>query len=444
MNYGTTGSSEFKLSSRRTTRRDGRNAKGGDWRRAAAGGTNPAAGLCAVKPVYIVGTADTKGPELAYIKALVEAAGAPALLVDVGTRVGAAAPDVSASTVAAFHPRGAEHVLGIGDRGAAVEAMGEAFSRFIVSRDDVGGVLGIGGGGGTSIVTAGLRRLPVGLPKVMLSTLAVGDVKPFVGASDITMMCSVTEVSGLHRISRVVLGNAAHAIAGMVMRSIPQAAVKPAIRLTMFGVTTPCVTRVVEALRNRYDCLVFHATGTGGQSMEKSLDSGMLVGIVDVTTTEVCDLLLGGVLSAGPDRLGAVQRSGVPYVGSVGALDMVNFWAMETVPPQFRSRTLYKHDPQVTLMRTTPEECRQIGAWVGVKLNACEGQVRFLIPEKGVSAIDAAGEPFFDPAADAALFEALEHTVQQSARRRLVRLPLHINDPEFADALVENFLEIAV
>jgi uncharacterized protein (UPF0261 family) len=396
-----------------------------------------------VKRVYVVGTADTKGPELAYVKALVEAAGASALLVDVGTRAALVATDVSAASVAAFHPRGARHVLGIDDRGAAVEAMGEAFANFIVSRDDIGGVLGIGGGGGTSMITAGLRRLPVGVPKLMVSTLAAGDVKPFVGASDITMMYSVTDVSGLNRISRVVLGNAAHAIAGMATRPIPQAAVKPAIGLTMFGVTTACVTRVVERLKGRYDCLVFHATGTGGQSMEKLLDSGMLVGVIDVTTTEVCDLLMGGVLSAGPDRLGAVGRAGAPYVGSTGALDMVNFWAMETVPVQFRNRTLYKHNPQVTLMRTTPEECEQIGRWIGRKLNACQGPVRFLLPEKGVSAIDAPGQPFYDPAADAALFEALESTVQQSAQRRLVRLPLHINDPEFADALVESFLEIA-
>ena len=396
-----------------------------------------------MKHVYIVGTADTKGPELAYIKALVQAAGAPALLVDVGTRTGGAAADVSAATVASFHPHGAGHVLGVSDRGAAVEAMGEAFGHFIVSRDDIGGVLGIGGGGGTSIVTAGLRRLPVGVPKLMLSTLAAGDVKPFVGATDITMMYSVTDVAGLNRISCVVLGNAAHAIAGMATRSIPRAAVKPAVGLTMFGVTTTCVTRVVERLQDRYDCLVFHATGTGGQSMEKLLDSGMLVGVIDVTTTEVCDLLVGGVLSAGPDRLGAVARAGVPYVGSVGALDMVNFWAMETVPAKFRGRTLYKHNPEVTLMRTTPEECREIGGWIGRKLNACEGPVRFLIPEKGVSAIDAPGQPFHDPAANAALFEALERSLQQSAHRRLVRLPLHINDPEFADALVENFLEIS-
>ena len=397
----------------------------------------------AVKRVYVVGTADTKGPELLYIKALVEGAGAPVLLVDIGTRASHIPVDVSARTVAAAHPRGAHHVLGGSDRGAAVEAMGEAFSRFIVTRDDIAGVIGIGGGGGTSMITAGLRQLPIGVPKLMVSTLAAGDVKQFVGASDITMMHSVTDVSGLNRISRVVLGNAAHAIAGMAMRSIPQATDKPAIGLTMFGVTTTCVTRVTERLRDRYDCLVFHATGTGGQAMEKLVDSGMLEGVIDVTTTEVCDLLVGGVLSAGPDRLGAIERTGVPYVGSAGALDMVNFWAMDTVPAEFRSRNLYKHNPQVTLLRTTPQECREIGEWIGRRLNACGGPIRFLIPEKGVSAIDAPGQPFYDPAADAALFEALENTVQQTAQRRLVRLPLHINDPKFADALVESFLEIA-
>ena len=397
----------------------------------------------AMKRVYIVGTADTKGPELLYIKALVEGAGAPALLVDIGTRASNITVDVTAATVAAAHPNGARHVLGGNDRGAAVEAMGEAFGRFMVARDDIAGVIGIGGGGGTSMITAGLRRLPIGVPKLMVSTLAAGDVKPFVGASDITMVYSVTDVSGLNRISRVVLGNAAHAIAGMATHSIPQAAVKPAIGLTMFGVTTPCVSQVVDRLRDRYDCLVFHATGTGGQSMEKLVDSGMLVGVIDVTTTEICDLLVGGVLSAGPDRLGAIERSGLPYVGSAGALDMVNFWAMETVPAQFRARTLYKHNPQVTLLRTTPQECREIGEWIGHKLNACRGPVRFLIPEKGVSAIDAPGQPFYDPLADTALFEALESTVQQTTQRRVVRLPLHINDPKFADALVDHFLEIA-
>ena len=396
-----------------------------------------------MKHAYIVGTADTKGQELAYLKTLVEAAGARALVVDVGTRTPSIAVDVAASEVATFHPGGAQGVLGTDDRGSAVEAMGEAFSRFIVTRiHDIGGVLGIGGGGGTSIITAGLRRLPVGLPKIMVSTLAAGDVKAFVGASDITMMYSVTDVSGLNRISRVVLGNAAHALAGMVTHAIPEVASKPAIGLTMFGVTTTCVNAVVDQLKDRYDCLVFHATGTGGQSMEKLADSGMLKGVIDVTTTEVCDLLVGGVLSAGPDRLGAIVRTGIPYVGSAGALDMVNFWGMETVPAQFRERNLYRHNPQVTLMRTSADECRQIGEWIAHKLNACTGPVRFLIPEKGVSAIDAPGQPFYDPDADRALFDTIENTLQQNAQRQLMRLPFHINDAQFSNALVQQFIEI--
>jgi len=211
----------------------------------------------------------------------------------------------------------------------------------------------------------------------------------------------------------------------------------------MFGVTTPCVTKVVAGLRDRYDCLVFHATGTGGRAMEKLADSGALDGLVDVTTTEVCDLLFGGVLSAGPDRLGAARRTRLPYVGSVGALDMVNFGAMATVPDRFRARNLYAHNPQVTLMRTTPGECREIGAWIADKLNLCEGPVRFLIPERGVSALDVEGGAFFDEEADAALFEALETGLRQTDRRRLLRLPLHINDPGFAEAIVGSFLDIA-
>jgi uncharacterized protein (UPF0261 family) len=395
-----------------------------------------------MKRVYVVGTADTKGPELAYLKSLVEAAGARATLVDVGTRAPQVEVDESAEAVAAWHPRGAGYVLGGDDRGLAVEAMGEAFARYLVSRTDVAGVVGIGGSGGTSIVTSGLRRLPVGLPKLMVSTLAAGDVGKFVGASDITMMYSVTDVAGLNRISRVVLGNAAHAIAGMATHAVPAVAAKPAIGLTMFGVTTSCVTQVVRALEGDHDCLVFHATGTGGQSMERLADSGMLAGVLDVTTTEVCDLLAGGVLSAGPDRLGAIARSRVPYVGSVGALDMVNFWAMDTVPERYRNRKLYKHNPSVTLMRTTAAECREIGAWIADKLNTCEGPVRFLIPEKGVSALDAPGQAFHDPEADRALFDAIEKTLQQTPSRRLQRLPHHINDPEFAAALAASFREI--
>ena len=396
-----------------------------------------------MKRVYVVGTQDTKGEELAYLKAVLTETGAAPFVVDVGTQSSSGIADVANAEVAAFHPRGAAVVVGASDRGTAVAAMGEAFARYIVSRNDVGGVLGIGGGGGTSIVTAGMRELPIGLPKLMVSTLASGDTSAFVGVSDIGMVNAVTDLAGLNRISRAVLRNAANAIAGMVLNARTEEAGKPAIALTMFGVTTPAVTQAVERLKPDYDCLVFHATGTGGRAMEKLIDSGLVKGVIDVTTTEVADLVAGGVMSAGEDRLGAVARSQVPYVGSVGAVDMVNFWAPETVPEKYRHRRLHRHNPQVTLMRTTVEENRRIGEWIAHKLNQCQGQVRFLIPEKGVSAMDVPGGAFEDAEADAALFAAIEATLKQTHRRKLVRLPLHINDPEFSSALVENFREIA-
>jgi uncharacterized protein (UPF0261 family) len=288
-----------------------------------------------------------------------------------------------------------------------------------------------------------MRELPIGTPKLLVSTVASGQVAQYVGASDIAMMYSVTDIAGLNRISRVVLANAAHAIAGMVLRRPPQAAdAKPAIGLTMFGVTTPCVTQVVELLRDRFDCLTFHATGTGGQSMEKLVDSGLFVGAIDVTTTEVCDLEMGGIFPCTADRFGAFARTRVPYVGSVGALDMVNFGAVETVPERYRGRNLYIHNPQITLMRTTLEENRRMGAWIAARLNLCDGPVRFLIPEGGVSMLDAPGKPFHDPAADAALFDALARDLRTSGQRRLIRVPCHINDPRFAQALVAEFRAI--
>jgi uncharacterized protein (UPF0261 family) len=396
-----------------------------------------------MKRVYVVGTEDTKGEELAYVKSIVAERGAPAVVVDVGTRPSAGLADVTGAAVAAFHPDGASTVMAAADRGTAVAAMGEAFARFIVSRDDVGGIIGIGGGGGTSIVTAGMRQLAVGLPKLMVSTLASGDTSAFVGVSDIAMMYSVTDIAGLNRISQAVLRNAANAIAGMVLNAREEAAGKPAIALTMFGVTTPAVTQAVEMLKDDYDCLVFHATGTGGRAMEKLIDSGLVAGVIDVTLTEVADLVAGGVMSAGDDRLGAVARTRVPWVGSVGALDMVNFWGPESVPEKYRGRRFHRHNPQVTLMRTTADENAQIGAWIADKLNRCAGEVRLLIPEKGVSAMDAPGEAFHDAEADAALFAVIAENLQQTGRRRLVRLPLHINDPAFSAALVENFREIA-
>jgi uncharacterized protein (UPF0261 family) len=278
----------------------------------------------------------------------------------------------------------------------------------------------------------------------MVSTMASGDVRPYVGPSDICMMYSVTDVSGINRISEQVLSNAAHALAGMVAHHRPpSAAGKPAIGLTMFGVTTPCVQGVAAALADRYDCLVFHATGTGGQSMEKLADSRLLAGVIDISTTEVCDLLMGGVLACTEDRFGAIIRTRLPYVASCGALDMVNFGAPETVPERYRGRRFYPHNPQVTLMRTTPEENERMGVWIGERLNRMEGPVRLLIPEGGVSMIDRPDQAFYDPEADRALFDALERTVVQTANRRLVRRPEHINEPGFIQALVANFLEIA-
>jgi uncharacterized protein (UPF0261 family) len=392
--------------------------------------------------VYVVGTADTKGAELAFLAARIAEAGAPVRTVNLGTRAATFATDVAAAEVAAHHPEGAGAVLGPDDRGAAVAGMGAAFAAFVRTLADLDAIVGIGGGGGTSIVTAGMRELPFGVPKLMVSTLASGDVAPYVGVSDIVMMPAVADIAGLNRITRSVLERAALAVAGM-SRARPTGDAKPALGLTMFGVTTPCVTRVAEILSGDHDCLVFHATGTGGRTLEALADSAELAGVIDVTTTEVCDEILGGVLSAGPDRLGAIARSRVPYVGSCGALDMVNFWAPETIPDRYRGRRFYRHNPNVTLMRTTPAECREIGAWIAGKLNACAGPVRFLIPEGGVSALDAPGGAFADAEADAALFEALEAGLDVSPDRRITRWPLHINDPGFADALVAAWREIA-
>lgn len=396
-----------------------------------------------MKRVYVVGTADTKGEELSFLAETIKTLGAAARVVDVGTRSAAFEAGVSAAEVSAHGSPETAAALASGDRGRAVAAMAEAFARFVRTRDDIAGIIGIGGGGGTSVVTAGMRELPLGLPKIMVSTLASGDVAPYVDVSDIIMMPSITDMAGLNQISRVVLHNAAQAIVAMASNPAPRADEKPSLGLTMFGVTTPCVTAVADSLRSDYDCMVFHATGTGGRTMEKLADSGMLAGVIDMTTTEVCDLLLGGVLPATEDRFGAAARTGLPYVGSVGALDMVNFWAPETIPEKYRGRKFYQHNSNVTLMRTTSEECSAIGEWIGRKLNACDGEVRFLIPEKGVSALDIEGGDFFDPAADEALFDALQKTIISTPKRRMQRLPLHINDSEFAEAAVAAFREIA-
>ncbi|MDE5458796.1 UPF0261 family protein [Bradyrhizobium sp. CSA112] len=398
-----------------------------------------------MKTVYVVGTCDTKGGELRYLRNCIRDAGCQVVLVDVSVsdlQSDIQDVDVHPAEVARFHPdlpKGEE----LRDRGKAVAAMSQAFVEFIRSRHDVDGIIGAGGSGGTALIAPAMRALPIGTPKVLVSTVASGSVAPYVGPTDISMMYSVTDVSGLNRISRVVLANAAHSIAGMVLNKLDAARDdKRAIGLTMFGVTTPCVQAVTRVLEKSFDCLVFHATGTGGQSFEKLADSRLLAGGIDVTTTEVGDYLVGGVFPCTSDRFGAFARTGLPYVGSCGALDMVNFGAMETVPSQFRGRRLHVHNPQVTLMRTTPDECNRIGEWIGERLNLCTGPVRFLIPDLGVSAIDAPGQPFHDPEADAALFSALERTLRRTDQRQLTRVALHINDPQFAELLVANFQEV--
>ncbi|MGE3830046.1 MAG: ABC transporter permease [Parvibaculaceae bacterium] len=401
------------------------------------------------RTALVVGTFDTKGIELRYIRDRLRALGIPVRTVDLSTSGKPSSADVTPIQVASMHQGGSSAVFS-DDRGRAVTAMAEAFARWIEREHGIGGVISAGGSGGTSLATAGMRRLPVGIPKIMVSTVASGDVGHYVGPADIMMMYSVSDVQGVNSITEQVLGNAANALAGMIaglpsgeVRDARRRHARPAVGITMFGLTTPCVQAVTRSLSADYDCLVFHATGTGGRSMENLADSGLLSAFLDLTTTEIADMMVGGVFAADQDRFGAAIRTGLPYVGSVGAMDMVNFGARETVPEKFRSRKFVIHNPNVTLMRTTRDENRAIGEWIGLRLNRMEGPVRFLLPEKGVSAIDAPGKPFHDPEADNALFEAIEKTVYKTGRRNVERVPANINDASFSEAVVDAFSSIA-
>ncbi|AWL94673.1 MULTISPECIES: ABC transporter permease [Bradyrhizobium] len=395
--------------------------------------------------VLVVGTLDTKGLELRFIRDIIAETGLRTRLVDVSTSGKHSSCDVSAQEIALNHGRGGAAVFGP-DRGAAVTAMADAFASWLRRQGNVVGVITAGGSGAASLVAPGMRALPVGVPKLIISSVASGDVGPYVGPADITMMHSVTDVQGLNSISRAVLANGAHALAGMVKARLDARAATareagglPSVGITMFGVTTPAVQKIAAELRDDVECLVFHATGVGGRSMEKLVESGQLAGIIDLTTTEVCDLLMGGVFPATEDRFGAIIRTRIPYVGSVGALDMVNFGAPDTIPERYRGRKFHVHNPQVTLMRTNVEENERVGRWIGERLNQMDGPVRFFLPEGGVSALDARGQPFWDPDADAALFRTLERTVRQTGHRQLIRTPKNINDPDFAAAIVGAF-----
>ncbi|MDM0015003.1 ABC transporter permease [Variovorax sp. J22P168] len=395
------------------------------------------------RSAYVAGTFDTKGRELSFLRQCLEKLGLRVVTVDLSTSGKPSSASVHPREVARHHP-GGESAVFSNDRGSATSAMALAFEAFLAGRRDLGGIISAGGSGGTSMATQGMRALPIGCPKVMVSTMASGDTRPYVGPSDICMMYSVTDVQGIHRISELVLANAAHALAGMIAHPpVVSSVTRPAIGLTMFGVTTPCVQAVAKRLEDDWDCLVFHATGVGGQSMEKLAESGLIAGAIDVSTTEIADEIAGGTLSAGPARLDVFARHALPYVGSCGALDMANFGAWDTVPERFRGRRLYRHNPTVTLMRTSADECRAIGEFIAAKLNAMRGPVRFLIPEGGVSAIDRPGQPFHDPEADRQLFTAIEQGFRGGPDRKLLRLPLHINDEAFADALVAAWREVA-
>jgi uncharacterized protein (UPF0261 family) len=398
-----------------------------------------------MKTVLLIGTLDTKGTEYGFVRDLIRARDVNTLMMDLGTlEEPSFMADVTAEEVAR---RGGSTLTGIRerkDRGEAVNIMlagARAITRELYDAGRFDGVLGLGGGGGSAMISAAMRELPVGVPKVLVSTMASGNTAPYVDVTDLTMMYSVVDIAGLNPLSRRILANAAGAIVGMVTQSHPPAADRPLIATTMFGVTTPCVTAARERLEAAgYDVLVFHATGSGGRAMEGLIDDGWFAGVLDVTTTEWADEVVGGVLTAGPDRLSAAGRRGVPQVVSVGALDMVNFGAPETMPARFHERRLYRHNPQVTLMRTTPDECREIGQHIAEQLNRATGETVVLLPLRGISMIDGDGQPFHDPDADAALFAAIRETLRPTIRVR--ELDAHINDAEFAHALADELLAL--
>lgn len=396
------------------------------------------------KTAYIAGTFDTKEAELLFVRDQIAKTGLNVVTIDLGTSSGFSSTkaDISAAEVAAMHPSGVDAVF-TGDRGTSVAAMADAFKIFLAQRTDLSGVIGFGGSGGTSLISPAFQALPLGIPKVIVSTMASGNIAPYVGTSDICMMYSITDISGLNPILEQVLSNAAHALCGMIRDHYkPKQSEEPVIGMTMFGVTTVCVEAVKSHLELANKCLVFHATGTGGQTLEKLVDNGMLSGVIDVTTTEVADHLMGGILSAGEGRLDSFASANIPYVGSCGAIDMVNFGAPSTIPDKYEGRLFYKHNPQVTLMRTTAEENMEMGKWIGRKLNKFRSPARFIIPLKGFSALDAKGQAFFDPDADAAFISALEDTLTNQ-NVELVKLSCHINDPEFSAALANHYKELS-
>lgn len=397
------------------------------------------------KTVGIVGTMDTKGLEFGFIKAQIESRGVSTCVVNTGI-LGEAqlTPDISADEVARAGGSSLKALRDEGDRGNSVAVMAQGAAALIADKHAVGeidGIISLGGSAGTTIGTTAMQALPVGVPKLMVSTLASGDTSPYVQSKDICMMYSVVDIAGINRFSRQILSNAAGAVVGMVMSETPEEiADKPLIAATMFGVTTPCVTKAREILEAAgYEVLVFHATGTGGRAMEDLVKGGFLVGVLDVTTTELADELVGGILSAGPERLEATGEASLPQVVSPGALDMVNFGPPDTVPEKYSQRHFYQHNPTVTLMRTTPEETAELGRIMAEKLNKAKGPTTVLIPTQGVSAIDKTEQPFDSPEARDAWCKNLKEHINDNVT--VIEMDAHINDDEFAVKLAETLLE---
>ncbi|MGP4021868.1 Tm-1-like ATP-binding domain-containing protein [Actinomadura sp. 3N407] len=392
--------------------------------------------------VVLVGTLDTKGAEYTWLRDRVRGLGCDVVLVDAGIGASEVEADVAAERVAEAGGASLEALRDAGDRGAAVTAMGEGAAAVLAGLERVDAVLAVGGSGGSSIAARAVRDLPIGLPKLIVSTMASGDVTPYVGAKDVTMMYSVVDIAGVNRVSRLILGNAAAAAAGMAKayegaRAAPGVDERPLVAASMFGVTTPAVDAARERLDELgYEVLVFHATGAGGRALEGLVESGLLAGVLDLTTTELADDLVGGVLSAGPERLTAAGRHGVPQVVAPGALDMVNFGPRETVPERFEGRDLYVHNPTVTLMRTTREEMAELGRRVAAKVADATGPTVLFLPLGGVSALDAAGMPFHDPAADEACFAEMDGAVETE------RLDVNINDPVFGRAMADRLHQL--
>ncbi len=395
------------------------------------------------KTVALLGALDTKGAEYAFVKQWIESRGLRTLVIDVGV-LGPPPiePDVTRREVAAAGGADADQLAAGQDRGEAMAAMTRGAAALVPRLYEQGafdGILALGGGGGTSVACAAMRALPLGVPKVMVSTVAGTDVSGYVGVKDIVMIPSIVDIAGLNRLSREIFARAAAAVCAMVEAEVPPGDDRPLVAASMFGNTTPCVETAKTVIEQAgYEVLVFHATGTGGRTMESLVVEGLIAGVLDITTTEWADELVGGVLSAGPQRLEAAARRGVPAVVVPGCLDMVNFWAPETVPEKFGGRTFYQHNPNITLMRTTADECRRLGAILAEKLNQSTAPVSVLIPRRGLSMIDAEGGPFWDPAADRALFDALEQDLREDIP--VIELDANINDPEFARACAEELL----